>query len=469
MKKLQFEVSPAPEDKPHVQGCGDPSCAMCMPDDPSKRAGDALVGDPSGGYTAYPSRFIVDELRSMDNVVSRELARFANEWAKVAFYNGGYQEAPRARPVDEEARGTRRKAEKRAELEAREKGLRNVVKSHLLQAAHTTAWNDVVGNETARQALIDAIETPIVHAELFRHYGKKPTKGVLLWGQPGNGKTMLAKAAAAAVARLFRSAAGESVFALINGPSIQSPYVGVTEKIIRDLFAYARVRAELDGHPMVIFIDEADAILPPRAGAHSWEESNVATFLAEMDGLEANGALVILATNRPHHIDAALLRDGRCDRKIKVERPDQAAATEILRRCLLKAPIVTGLTAADLAGIAATEMFSPERTIAQARDDKNNIHLLRLADLVSGAMMTGLAERAKENAFRRDLAAGGKPSGISIADIVAAVDTVHDENAGLDHTYALQELGERVGAAALMLEPMRAPALSREEIRAARH
>lgn len=350
-----------------------------------------------------------------------------------------------------------------------EQRLRGPIAKYLLKAAPGVAWNDVIGNDVARTHLIEAIEHPVRHADLYRHYGKKPTKGVLLYGPPGCGKTMFGKAAASTLAALH--GAKSASFMSIKAPELQSGWVGETERTIRDIFAYARAYKALHGHPLVVFIDEADAILPNRDGRATWfQESNVATFLTEMDGIEDSGALVILATNRPEAIDAAILRDGRIDRKICVERPTRAAAAMILERALMCVPLAqeavesfgvppvgemsgTGepyqptpaeWARGEMAMATAHNVFASEQIVAQFATDQGP-RFIRLSDIVNGAMLVGIVEQAKGNAFRRDLAAGGKPTGLTREDLDQAVFAVVAQNRGLNHTGVLREIAAREG------------------------
>ena len=239
---------------------------------------------------------------------------------------------------------------------------RKLVQEYLLDVDHDTAWDDVIGNDTARAALIEAIEEPKTHPELYEHYGMTPPKGVLLFGPPGCGKTMFAKAAAAAVGRVYGAKAEVLV---VNGPAIQSPYVGETEKTIRAIFNYAREYRAHHKHPLTVFFDEAEVLFPDRTGrtrrVNSWEESQVAQFLSEMDGLNSMGAFVILATNRPEAIDEALLRDGGCDRKIEGERPTKQAVEHIIRKTLDAAPLSVDLE--DLVMAATESFFNPHYVI----------------------------------------------------------------------------------------------------------
>ena len=359
-----------------------------------------------------------------------------------------------ARAERERVARTEREAKARAQQD--EQRLRPKVEKFFLKTAHAISWDDVVGNEEARTALVEAIEDPVRHKELYAHYGKRPTKGVLLYGPPGCGKTMFGKAAASVLATLHGRSGGEHTMLHIKGPEIQSPYVGVTEEVVRDVFAYASAYKRLHGYPLVVFIDEADAILPSRDGngttrrALPWEESNVATFLTEMDGLEDSGALVILATNRPNSIDAAILRDGRCDRKIRVERPNRDAARTIVANCLRGAPLHD--TDADtLAEAMADAVFSPACRLANLRH-AGGVTPLTLGDITNGAMIAGLVDRAKGIAFRRDLAAGGAPSGITTADAFEAVKATLKTNEGLAHADAIREVGERHGWSEVAVE-----------------
>lgn len=382
-------------------GCGNPNCEQCYPKDGSRV--DNRMGSP--GDMASTRNY-----DATSEYMLREISRMQDRmWSSPSFAS--------APPQDEEYNKLRTKVEK-----------------YLLQADHTVGWDEVIGNDTARTALLEAIEYPVKHAELYQHYGMKLSKGCMLFGPPGCGKTMFGKAAASALSKLH----GKAVeLLLINGPSIQTPFVGQTEAIIRDIFAYARAYKKKHGHQLVIFIDEADAILPSRDGRPDWNASNVATFLTEMDGMEDSGAFVMLATNRPNVLDAALLRDGRCDRKIKVERPSHMAAVTILERAVAGMPSVESFP--ELAAKTVEYMTRPDHALEVLVHPETLIeYRFTLAHILNGAMVVGLANRAKGIAFRRDLATGTR-SGVCAADMMQAVDEVFEENKGLNHTYALGE------------------------------
>lgn len=406
----------AEEIKPQdtVGGCGDKNCTMCYPNGKPEYTDAGKTGKPT--MSGKPTMTEEDRLR--------------------AFMAGPMMAFGDPRPTRINSAFT---------------AAREAVDEWIIETQPGTAWSQVIGNEAARTALIDAIETPLKHGMLYQHYGMTPPKGVLLWGPPGNGKTMLARAAAASIANHYNAAA-EMI--LINGSALQTPWVGETEERITAIFTYAKEYKKKFGFPLTIFIDEADAILPPRSSSPMFSARNVTTFLAEMDGLVESSAFVILATNRPDQIDEALLRDGRCDRKIKVERPTYSTAREIVQNELLKAPCdlyeIDRLGGHGWLAKAALDYFvDPTHHIitAQRLHPDGSVEDLRmtLAHLISGAMMVGLVRRAKEIAFHRDLSAG-TVTGITEADLLEAVRVVAKENVGLRHEWALRDMIEDLDA-----------------------
>jgi SpoVK/Ycf46/Vps4 family AAA+-type ATPase len=354
--------------------------------------------------------------------------------------------------------------------EAVEKAAREKVKEYILTDALKVSWDDIAGNEEAHNAMRQAIEQPVKHAALYAAYGKKPTKGILLYGPPGCGKTMFGKAAAQVVGELFDASA---TLLAIPATKIQKPYVGQTEQIIRDIFAYARAYKARYGHSLVVFIDEADAILPARLGntrgIAGWEESNIATFLSEMDGLEDSGAVVILATNRPESIDQAVTRPGRIDYRIRVNRPDIAAARVILERELRGVPIFENpiMHEVPMANVphleqrnyvaenVVEELFNPLRHVFKVRTERG-MDFMNLADCVSGAMIVGLIERAKAIAINRDLVSG-IARGVMISDFMTAIDAITAEQVEHPDLYALRELAQRLKTPVLELDRVHSP------------
>jgi proteasome ATPase len=298
------------------------------------------------------------------------------------------------------------------------------------------SWEDVGGCAAAKQALREAIEMPFAHADLYNRYGKSPVKGVLLYGPPGNGKTLLAKAAATAVAR----AHGESVargFQYIKGPALLSKWVGETEAAIRAMFSAARAHKKKHGYPALIFIDEADALLSTRGsrGSVGVEGTTVPQFLAEMDGLEDSGALVLLATNRPDTLDPAVVREGRVDRKVRVDRPNREEAALIMGIHMKGKPVHSKSSLEELCAHGVDELFSPDRYLT-ARG-----HALPLANLVSGAMIAGVVDQATTAALFRDVDSKRRTcSGLTTADLTRAVEQVMLGLRDLDHADALGDM-----------------------------
>lgn len=319
-----------------------------------------------------------------------------------------------------------------------------------LSKAPDQSFDDIVGNEEALEQLKDALEAPVLHKELYEAYGMKPPKGALLSGPPGCGKTMFARAAASEMRKLYGK---EVEFISISGAELQQPYVGVTEGYIKAIFTFAREYQAHHGHPLLVFMDEAEVLLPDRTGrvrrVASWEESQVATFLAEMDGIESSGAFVLLASNRPEVIDQAVLRDGRCDFKIVVERPTYGAVETILRNNF-KGVLAKDSTE-ELVFAALESLWDPHRILVEfhalgfnlAERDVKDFHQKHflLEHIVSGAMAASIPNRAKRYAFSRDKAKG-RARGVTVADVVTSVNDLFRENQGLDHSFALREFRE---------------------------
>jgi AAA+ superfamily predicted ATPase len=331
------------------------------------------------------------------------------------------------------------------------------------------SFDDIVGNEAALGQLRDAIRAPIEYAELYAAYGMKMPKGALLSGPPGCGKTMFARAAASEMKKLYGADKDVELIS-ISGAELQSPYIGVTEGHINNIFRYAQLYKEENGHPLLVFIDEAEVLFPDRTGrvrkVAPWEESQVAAFLAGMDGMTESGAFVLLATNRPEVIDSAVLRDGRCDFKIRVERPNREALATILANAFKGSFVSSEVDEAMLTFAALESMLSHDRVIydfhaivssmeewfksKELRIDSPHLQKLKrraflLEHIVSGAMAVSIPNRAKRYAFARDKV-DGVPRGMTVEDVLAAVGDVFEENKALDHSYALAEFQQAIVA-----------------------
>ena len=241
------------------------------------------------------------------------------------------------------------------------------------------SWDDIGGLEEVKRELREAIEDPVTYRDLLKTFGHKPPKGILLWGPPGTGKTMLAKACATSLAKIYGDSVRESGFHYSKGPDILDKFVGESEAAVRKMFEATRKHFAEHGYPAILFIDEADAILG-RRGNSQWEgmvRTIVPMFLAEMDGLDETGALVLLTTNRPDMLDPAVVRDGRIDRRIFVPNPSFEEAVAITKIHLRGRPVEDDKTA--------------ERIVTRLSDQKD----------VSGAQLAGAVARVVAHAIRR--------------------------------------------------------------------
>ena len=306
------------------------------------------------------------------------------------------------------------------------------------------SWEDIGGLGPQIEEIRDALELPFTHPELYRSYGLRAPKGMLLYGPPGCGKTLIAKAVASSLAA---SATGDgaqprsAAFLNIKGPELLSKFVGETERQIRAIFEQARKVAAED-RPVVIFFDEMEALFRTRGtGVSSDVETMIVPqVLAEIDGVESLRNVVIIgASNREDMIDPAILRPGRLDVKIRVDRPDADGALEILAKHLTAdLPLDPAELAAHdgdreaaaeamrRAAVASLYARSPERAVLEITYVTAACETLHLADLVSGAMLAAIVSRAKTAAIKDELLGG--PGGLSTARLLAAVDVEARQN-----------------------------------------
>lgn len=309
-------------------------------------------------------------------------------------------------------------------------------------AETNVTWDEIGGLAEAKRQMIEAVELPYKNPEIFRFYGKRPVKGILLYGPPGCGKTMLGKATATALARIYNGGTKSAGFIYIKGPEILDRYVGVAEATIRQIFQRARKHKKMHGYPAVVFIDEADAILAKRGSGISSdvERTIVPMFLTEMDGLEDSGALVILATNRSDILDPAVVRDGRIDRKIKIDRPTAESVNDIFLLNLKQVPLNNGYTREKLANLASEQVFSPHRILFKIQTKSNGVLDFTLGNIVNGGMIVSIVDRATSIALQRDLSKKQQNlEGLCKEDLVGAVDIVERQNRDLNHTDELVE------------------------------
>ncbi|GIU83481.1 MAG: proteasome-associated ATPase [Acidimicrobiales bacterium] len=326
------------------------------------------------------------------------------------------------------------------------------VEALVLEEVPDVTYEDVGGLDEQIEQIIDAVELPFLHPELFAEHKLPAPKGILLYGPPGCGKTLIAKAVANSLARKVAERYGDrearSYFLNIKGPELLNKYVGETERQIRLVFQRAREKSE-EGWPVIVFFDEMDSLFRTRgSGISSDVESTIVPqLLAEIDGVESlRNVIVIGASNREDLIDPAILRPGRLDVKIKIDRPDREAAASIMSRYLtpdlpLDEEEVTQLGGGDPEKCVRAMI---ERTVeAMYREDEENQFLevtyqngdrevMYFKDFASGAMIENIVRRAKKLAIKRYLREGRK--GIRLQDLLESMRQEFREHEDLPNT-----------------------------------
>jgi proteasome-associated ATPase len=322
----------------------------------------------------------------------------------------------------------------------------------LLQDIPNISYSDIGGLDSQIEQIADAVELPFLHADLFAEHHLPAPKGILLYGPPGCGKTLIAKAVANSLARKVAARTGDdkgrSYFINIKGPELLNKYVGETERQIRLIFERAREKSE-EGWPVIIFFDEMDSMFRTRGTGISsdMESTIVPQLLAEIDGVEGlRNVIVIGATNREDLIDPAILRPGRLDVKIKIERPDANAARQIFARYLTNdLPVaqtdIDSLGSGDV-GKAVQEMVDHAVAEMYAMSDDNRFlevtyqngekEVLYFKDFSSGAMIENIVRRAKKLAIKRLIASG--PKGICLQDLIESIHQEFKEHEDLPNT-----------------------------------
>ena len=332
---------------------------------------------------------------------------------------------------------------------ALEKLPKEQVEEAILEEIPDVSYEDIGGLGPQIEDIRDAVELPFLYAELFEEHQLKPPKGVLLYGPPGCGKTLIAKAVANSLAQQVAEKTGRqgvhSYFLNIKGPELLNKYVGETERQIRLIFQRAKEKSQ-EGFPVIVFFDEMDSLFRTRGSGISSDVENtiVPQLLSEIDGVETlSNVIVIGASNREDMIDPAILRPGRLDVKIKIERPDSDAATEIMARYLtVNIPIHEDELRAGDRERAVRRMI--ERTVERmyATSDENRFlevtyqsgdkEILYFKDFNSGAMIENIVARAKKMAIKRFLQQGEK--GLRLEDLLKAIRDEFKENEDLPNT-----------------------------------
>jgi len=325
------------------------------------------------------------------------------------------------------------------------------VEELVLEEVPTVSYEDIGGLEGQIQAIRDAVELPFLYSELFHEHELEPPKGVLLYGPPGCGKTLIAKAVAKSLADKVRERTGRpdahSYFLNIKGPELLNKYVGETERQIRQIFQRAKERSE-EGLPVIVFFDEMDSIFRTRGSGISSDVENtiVPQLLSELDGVETlKNVIVIGASNREDLIDPAILRPGRLDVKIKIERPNAQQAREIMSKYLNpRVPIHQDeiRRAGDDVKQAVARMIQMTIDRMYASSDENRFlevtyasgdkEILYFKDFNSGAMIENIVRRAKKEAIKRFLQTGEK--GIRSEAPIHAIRDEFKENEDLPNT-----------------------------------
>jgi proteasome-associated ATPase len=331
-----------------------------------------------------------------------------------------------------------------------EKMPKSSVEEVMLEEIPDISYEDIGGLGDQIEVLRDSVELPYLHPDVFADFELKPPKGILLYGPPGCGKTMIAKAVANSLAKKIEDRTGETTtayFLNVKGPELLNKYVGETESKLREVFKKARDKAAGANVPVVIFFDEMDSLFRMRGSGVSsdMEATVVAQFLSEIDGVEAlENVIVIGASNRQDLIDPAVLRPGRLDLKVKVQRPDEIAAREIFAKYLTdRLPIdPDAVAAANSAEEACSKMIGELITMMYSTGDENKFlevtyakgerEIFYFKDFSSGAMIENIVARAKRRAVKRAIA--GEQHGITADDLTLSVKDEFKENEDLPNT-----------------------------------
>jgi proteasome-associated ATPase len=333
-----------------------------------------------------------------------------------------------------------------------EKLPRPEVEDLLLEEVPDISYSDVGGLDSQIEQIADAVELPFLYSELFAEHRLPAPKGILLYGPPGCGKTLIAKAVANSLARKVADKIGEgkgrSYFINIKGPELLNKYVGETERQIRLVFQRAREKSE-EGWPVIVFFDEMDSMFRTRGSGISsdMESTIVPQMLAEIDGVEGlRNVIVIGATNREDLIDPAILRPGRLDVKIKIERPNREAARQIFARYLTtEIPLdedEVGRLGSGNSGAAVTAMIDATTEEMYREDEANRFlevtyqdgdkEILFYKDFASGAMIENIVRRAKKLAIKRHIA--GARKGVRTQDLIDSIKQEYKEHEDLPNT-----------------------------------
>ncbi len=317
--------------------------------------------------------------------------------------------------------------------------------STALQDTLDEVWAGIGGQDEAKRELVRAIQWPVLYPELFVLFKRRRSRGVLLYGPPGCGKTLLGKAVVQLIAALYHRRPDDGGFKYVKGHQLLDQFVGNSEKAVKALFDDARKWKEQKGYPAVLFYDEADALFKrrPSTGLEN-SFTLVPALLAEMDGMDESGAFVILATNRPDSLDLAITRPGRIDRRIRVTRPEEGPSAAIFRIHLDGVFLNGAVTAAELSGQAAASLFRPDRKLYEVSFEDGAQEEFRLKDLSSGALIQNIVDRATANKVEYCIEQDVR-EGLTAEDLERAIDEVYAEHLETRHQEELEEFAEQRG------------------------
>lgn len=325
-------------------------------------------------------------------------------------------------------------------------------------------WSDIGGCEEAKSSLRRLVVDPFEQKELYTFYGEETPHGALMYGPPGCGKTLLAKAAYTELLKRYGEVAMKTGWIYVKGPEILSKWVGNSEQAVRNLFARGERHWRKNNTPAILFIDEAEAIMPMRGSRHTSDitDTIVPTFLTEMDGLKESHTIVILATNRPEKLDSAITRHGRIDMHVKVPRPDMQNTLQLFKIYAKKLPLhETNLE--TVASMCAAEVFSKARTLYKVKEEiviggsKNYYdHIFSFKDMVNGAMIKSIVNLARTKARERDCASN-KLLGVTVPDFQEAIEEIYKSQLGTSHEMDLYDFVEdrRISRCNLLVEKIR--------------
>ena len=323
------------------------------------------------------------------------------------------------------------------------------VEELILEEVPDISYEDIGGLAEQLDDIRDAVELPYLHADLFREHELDPPKGILLYGPPGCGKTLVAKAVANSLAKKVAERTGtahRSYFLNIKGPELLNKYVGETERQIRLIFQRAKEKSD-EGVPVIVFFDEMDSLFRTRGSGISSdiESTIVPQLLAEIDGVESlKNVIVVGASNREDLIDPAILRPGRLDVKIKIERPDERAAKDIFHKYLTPTlpiskseieehgSVEDAITTIIDATVDAMYSVADDNRFLEVTYANGDKEVLYFKDFSSGAMIENIVRRAKKMAIKRRIAGGVK--GVGGGDLLNAIHQEYRENEDLPNT-----------------------------------